>query len=99
VCYTLTGDEKQPLVVLCHGLEGGQWIWEKFAEWWRGKGYRTLTFDLWGHGESDLVGHARYGSLAALFVPVRLVLPFVVPLLPVQRSRTPTSTALPSTSS
>jgi len=55
ICYTLTGEEKSPLVVMCHGAEMGQWVWQQqFAGWLVSRGFRVLTFDAFGHGESDL---------------------------------------------
>jgi len=54
ICYTLQGDEKNPLAVMVHGAEMGQWIYEKYAQWVVSRGFRVLTFDWFGHGESDL---------------------------------------------
>jgi len=54
ICYSLEGEEKAPLVLCLHGLEGAQWIWDKTVPFLVGKGYRVLRFDYFGHGCSEL---------------------------------------------
>jgi len=54
ICYSLEGDEKAPLVVMIHGIEGGMWVYDKLNAFLLSSGFRTLRFDLFGRGDSDL---------------------------------------------
>jgi pimeloyl-ACP methyl ester carboxylesterase len=54
ICYSLEGEEKAPLMVLLHGIEGGMWMYEKLNTYLLSKGYRVLRFDMYGRGGSDL---------------------------------------------
>jgi pimeloyl-ACP methyl ester carboxylesterase len=49
--YTLSGPAGAPVITLIHGLGLNRLIWDKYVSQLV-RGYRVLTYDLFGHGES-----------------------------------------------
>ena len=61
--YDLTGPAEAPLVVLIHGLGLARGIWDPMRAAFAG--YRVLSYDLYGHGESGPVPDTATLSLYA----------------------------------
>lgn len=51
--YELTGHERDPLVVLVHGLTTSLFVWDYQMTALRRSGFRVLRYDLYGRGLSD----------------------------------------------
>lgn len=51
--YQWTGPEKGPIAVCVHGLTTPSYVYGPFAKGLADKGYRVLTYDLYGRGFSD----------------------------------------------
>ena len=60
---TCSEDHPAPLLFV-HGAWHGAWCWERFLDYFEGKGYRALSLSLRGHGASPPSERARGGSLA-----------------------------------
>ncbi|WP_394174460.1 alpha/beta fold hydrolase [Thalassotalea litorea] len=63
--YQVYGREEDPLVVLVHGYSVPSYTWDKTVPYLIARGFRVLTFDLFGRGYSSRE-HNRYDR--ALFV-------------------------------
>jgi pimeloyl-ACP methyl ester carboxylesterase len=50
--YELGGPDDAPVIVLVHGLGLNRHVWEKFSSSLSHR-YRVLSYDLYGHGESE----------------------------------------------
>lgn len=66
--YRLSGPEDGEPVLLCHGLGAGAAQFAADAAWFAARGYRVLTPDLRGHGDSGMPP----AITAAAFAPARL---------------------------
>lgn len=54
IFYEIRGNKsKKETIIFLHGLGGNMRAWDKQVEFFQNKGYRTITFDLRGHGLSD----------------------------------------------
>ncbi|MEQ9693157.1 alpha/beta hydrolase [Shimia sp. SDUM112013] len=53
IAYRWQGDEADPVVVCVHGLTTPGLVWEGLAPHLVGAGFRVLTLDLYGRGNSD----------------------------------------------
>jgi pimeloyl-ACP methyl ester carboxylesterase len=49
-----------PVIVFQHGFLGSSWLFEAQVEYFAGRGYHTIAFDLKGHGRSDKSKTANY---------------------------------------
>jgi len=54
ICYSITGSEEHPLIVLLHGIEGGMWMYDPMEKYLLSINYRVLRYDMYGRGSSDL---------------------------------------------
>lgn len=51
--YRLDGAPEQPLLICIHGWTTASYVWEPLRPFLQQKGYRVLTYDLYGRGYSD----------------------------------------------
>lgn len=63
--YQLDPEDDRPLLIGIHGWSTSSYVWEPLRSDLRGKGYRLLTYDLYGRGMSD---RPDLPHTAALFV-------------------------------
>ncbi|QDP01318.1 alpha/beta fold hydrolase [Thalassotalea sp. PS06] len=63
--YRLQGQEQDPLIVLVHGFSVPSYTWDRTVPYLIARGFRVLTFDLYGRGYSSRQ-HSKYDR--ALFV-------------------------------
>ena len=54
------GRKGKPFLLFLHGWGANWTIWKKEIEYFKKKGYSTLTLDLRGHGRSGKPNHLRY---------------------------------------
>jgi pimeloyl-ACP methyl ester carboxylesterase len=60
LAYETRGPAAAPALVFAHGFGQSRHAWTRTAEVLAGKGWRTLTFDARGHGDSDRLADGRY---------------------------------------
>lgn len=51
--YQLDEETDRPLLICIHGWSTSSYVWEQLRPLLRGRGYRLLTYDLYGRGFSD----------------------------------------------
>lgn len=51
--YRWRGPEDGPVAVCIHGLTTPSYVWDPIAEWMAERGFRVLTYDLYGRGLTD----------------------------------------------
>lgn len=57
------GAEREPALLLIHGLGGGIWGWEPFQSYFAERGYRSYALELPGHGQNtDAATAERMGT-------------------------------------
>ena len=54
--YKLDDDQQKPLLVCIHGWSTASYVWDPLKPSLQDKGYRVLTYDLYGRGFSDRPG-------------------------------------------
>ena len=56
-CRYIKNDKKKPTLVFIHGLGANWTLWKEEMHFFEKKGYSTLSFDLRGHGLSEVPQH------------------------------------------
>ncbi len=60
LAYETRGRVATPALVFAHGFGQSRHAWTRSAEVLAGQGWRTVTFDARGHGDSDRLADGRY---------------------------------------
>lgn len=81
IAYEVAGDDRGVDVALVHGITESRRTWDPLIDRFAERGYRVITLDLRGHGESGLAPTYDLGSMAADLGAVLAEVGADVPLL------------------